>query len=251
MAIICREYKLLFIMAPATGCTAIGEILKDKFGGEYLPREPIEKNGWQIIDKKHSSISQLVEFDLISKEELSSYVKFATVRNPFDRFVTGYQRLVGGWTEMHMNLNNPESWISSVKGEKYRNKLRHYKLRQAKLARKEGFENWLLRQIGYRPFNKLLKTWLKSSVNNSYFHKQKMNRLYPMIDGVDEIIHYEQLENHLNKILGKVGVEEYVDIPRINKTPGKKSYRDYFTPKTREIFESFYAEELAQFEYHF
>ena len=49
MAIICRKYKLLFIMTPRTACTAIGELLCDHYDGEFLPGEDILDSPWIYI----------------------------------------------------------------------------------------------------------------------------------------------------------------------------------------------------------
>ena len=96
MAIICRDHKLLFIMVPASGCTALGDVLQKRLGGEWFPSEDLIKNNYKI-PHKHTSIQELLEYNLMTKRELSKYLKFATVRNPFDRWVTLYQRRVGEW----------------------------------------------------------------------------------------------------------------------------------------------------------
>src|SRR5215468_1500064 len=41
MAIICRQYGLLFIMTPRTACTAVGDLLCTHYGGEFIPAEDI------------------------------------------------------------------------------------------------------------------------------------------------------------------------------------------------------------------
>ena len=87
MAIICPEYKLLFIMVPGTGCSAIGSVLRDQFGGQYLPSDNIFQENEKLLGRKHNSISQLLEHGIISHAEVKAYVKFGTIRNPFDRFV--------------------------------------------------------------------------------------------------------------------------------------------------------------------
>ncbi len=39
MALIVPDLGLLFIMAPHTGCTAIGEVLRERFGATFVPPE--------------------------------------------------------------------------------------------------------------------------------------------------------------------------------------------------------------------
>ena len=42
MAIICRDYKLLFIQVPATGCSSVSKVLIEQLGGEKLPKKVAE-----------------------------------------------------------------------------------------------------------------------------------------------------------------------------------------------------------------
>src|SRR5690554_2687991 len=98
MAIICEDLKLLFIMPPATGCSVLGGVLQKQFGGRYLPEQDIRSNG-RHLSRKHNSLPQLFEHQVLTVEERDQLLVFATIRNPFDRWVTYYQRLVGEWTE--------------------------------------------------------------------------------------------------------------------------------------------------------
>jgi hypothetical protein len=100
MAIICRDYKLLFIQVPATGCSSVSKVLIEQFGGEKLPQQDLMLAGkYKLVGEKHNSLSQLLGFNLISRQALKSYIVFGTVRNPFDRFATAYQRYISSWWE--------------------------------------------------------------------------------------------------------------------------------------------------------
>lgn len=252
MAIICRDYKLLFIMVPITGCTAIGKVLKEKFGGEYLPQQNIVRDNKQIFGMKHNTIAQLREYNLISEEELNSYLKFATVRNPFDRYASRYQKLVGSAVESQVDVSNPNNWYHHIH-EGDREKLRKKKLRDVEQARAEGFETWLLKEIGY---SRSTKQALKDAINTllkgeKHITQKKKDRLYPCIEGVDEVIRFEYLERDLNNVLSKAGIKEAISIPVTNKTPGKKSYQDYYSAELRTIFENFFAQPLQEYGYEF
>ena len=83
MAIICRQYGFLFIMTPRTACTAIGELLCEHYGGEFLPSEDILDGTGQIkVPKKHTTLAELLEHGLLTENDTKALLKVATVRNP-------------------------------------------------------------------------------------------------------------------------------------------------------------------------
>ncbi|GFE69596.1 sulfotransferase family 2 domain-containing protein [Chroococcus sp. FPU101] len=258
MAIICRDYKLLFIQVPGTGCSSISDVLIKKFGGEKLPKSDVLLAGnYKLVAVKHNTLSQLRRFNLISKTELDSYVKFATVRNPFDRFVTDYQRCVGRWWEDNLSkqLQDPNS-PANRSGQLNRLLYLRTMQREIKLARLEGFEQWLWRKIVLpQRFDQRINSGLKSYFkgNSLYFTKDalKMNIAYPYIEGVDEIIHHEDLEGDFNQILRKIGVNDFIPIPHTNKTPDKIPYQDYYSLQARKFVEQELGKELAMFSYTF
>src|SRR5690606_23489876 len=99
MAIICRDHRLLFIMVPGTGCSVVGNLLIEEFGGEWIPSSNIIVDNRIAVQRKHSRLPELIRTGLLTPEEVEEYLVFATVRNPFDRLVTYYQRLIGPWVE--------------------------------------------------------------------------------------------------------------------------------------------------------
>ena len=110
MAIICRKYNFLFIMTPRTACTAIGELLCESYGGEFLPTEDIlDSRGRIAIQKKHSTLRELLEHKILSPEEAKSLVKVATVRNPFDTLVSLYFKQRYKYQPL---LSDPTSWVN-------------------------------------------------------------------------------------------------------------------------------------------
>ena len=91
MAIICRKFNLLFIMTPRTACTAIGEFLCEHYSGEFLPAEDIlDSRGFISVQKKHSTLAELLAHKLLTAREAKSLLKVAAVRNPFDSLVSLY-----------------------------------------------------------------------------------------------------------------------------------------------------------------
>src|ERR1043166_3849265 len=114
MAIICREYGLLFIMTPRTACTAVGELLCNHYRGEFLPSEDIlDEQGFIAVQKKHSTLTELIRHKILSPAAANSLLKIAAVRNPFDSLVSLYfkQRL-----KYQPLLADPTSWVNRSLG---------------------------------------------------------------------------------------------------------------------------------------
>src|SRR6476659_9512318 len=114
MAIICRQYSLLFIMTPRTACTAIGDLLCTHYGGEFLPSEDVlDLQGFISVQKKHSTLQELFKHKILAPQEAKSLLKIAAVRNPFDSLVSLYykQRL-----KYQPLLSDPSSWVNRSVG---------------------------------------------------------------------------------------------------------------------------------------
>ena len=79
MAILCRDHKLLFVMVPRTGCSAIGGVLQRQFSGVWVPEEAIFRGSTRILDKKHNTIGQLLRHRVLTKAEIGGCLKFATI----------------------------------------------------------------------------------------------------------------------------------------------------------------------------
>ena len=248
MAIICRDRKLLFIMVPGTGCSAIGSVLIKKLGGEWLPREPLFRGSRKLLNNKHNTIAQLLHFGVLSKAEVDKFVKFATIRNPYDRYASTYERLVGTWTENAMDSTKPNGW-NNIGDEAFQQKLRARKLAESEGARRDGFGKWLEQVLvrSHRADWRIIRR-VQSLIGKGTVHRYPA---FPMIEGVDELIRYERLEEDFNRILRIAGVEEFVPVPHQNPTPGKKPYPDYYTPELRKLMEWYAGEQMAKFDYSF
>src|SRR5437899_5850972 len=141
MAIICRKYNLLFIMTPRTACTAIGELLCEHYAGEFLPAKDIlDSRGFISVQKKHSTLSQLLAHNLLTVGEAKSLLKIAAVRNPFDSLVSLYfkQRL-----KYQPLLSDPSSWVNRSIGD----------AGQVRYTQTHSFNDWVFK-VSYRKFIK-------------------------------------------------------------------------------------------------
>lgn len=243
-------------MVPGTGCSSIGSVLLHKLGGEYIPKVDIYSNGNKIVCHKHTQISELVKYNLLNVIDLGTYLKFATIRNPFDIFATEYQRIVGDWTENWVK-SEKEKEILLEEDKSQRELYFNYLSKWAKKAKKNvsemGFEAWLAKRLGIPKNQNSLIFQIKFQVRKliSPYYKSKA---YPLISGVDTIIRFENLEEDFNNILKRAGVirqNEWIDIPKTNPTHEKKPYQEYYTPAARALVEKYLARELKIFNYKF
>ena len=180
MAIICRQYNLLFIMTPRTACTAIGELLCQSYGGEFIPSHDIlDSRGLILVDKKHSTLSDLIEHKLLTTEEANSLLKVAAVRNPFDSLVSLYFKQRSKYQPL---LGDPASWVNRLPG--YARNMRY--------ARAHSFNRWVLR-VTYR---KLIKRLLGFRPSMFAEHTR----------GVDIVMRYENIEADLDAVFRKAGM---------------------------------------------
>jgi len=117
MAILSRDLGVLFIQTPHTGSTAIGKLLRQRYGGTRLPEQP---PGWGAGDGtvKHATLDELLAAGLLSAEEQARLVVAAGVRNPWDHVVTVFMRAQSGQGNWKGRRTQPrdlefEPWLSA------------------------------------------------------------------------------------------------------------------------------------------
>ena len=238
MAIICRDHKLLFIMVPGTGCSAIGGVLRRDLGGEFLPDEPVSNGASVLLGKKHNTIDQLLKYKVLSKEELNELLVFAAVRNPFDRFATEYQRLLGDWYDRAFD----SKWFDGTSEDVKKKVIRRINARRF-LFRRIGFNNWMKAKL----LKWEIQRWLKPGKNKD----RHLHLVYPMINGVEVLIRFEHLEDDLKGVLQRAGIESPLSLRHGNKTPGKRPFQEYYSRSTRWMMEKVLEKELERFGYKF
>lgn len=250
MAILCKKNKLLYIMIGGTGCTSVGKALIQNFKGEFLPKEPIFNNIMgRPLEQKHNTLRQLIEFGLISDSEAKNYLKFGNVRNPFDVYATVYARYCG--PDIEKGIKDPNSWVyldeSGCKrpAAEVEKAVSHFK-NMIHIARHQGFDAWLNKTIGSKT---RFKGWIKHKFLGA--DPPEFKSSYRALDDLDDFIRFEYLEEDFNRILKKVGVEQYISLPNVNPTSGKKSYKEYYSPKSKALIESVFRDELDRFGYSF
>ena len=161
-------------MTPRTACTAIGELLCERFGGEFIPAHNIlDSRGMILVDKKHCTLSDLIKHGILDAKEAKRLLKVTAVRNPFDSLVSLYfkQRLKYGPL-----LEDPESWV---------NRVPNY-ARNMKYAQTHLFNDWVFK-VSYR---KLIKRLLGFRPSMYAEHTR----------GMDVVMRYENIEDDLSGV---------------------------------------------------
>jgi len=162
------------------------------------------------------------------------------IGNATNRQVLGYE----GYNQ-HMpareirRLLGPEIWDSYFKFTVERNPW----------DRQVSLYHWHYRKSATPPpFESFVANPLRRKVSPNY-------DIYA-IDGevaVDFVCHYHQLEADLAEVLDRLGLEGPVSLPRAKSgfRKQKKHWRDYYTPRTRDIVAQLYRREIAAFGYSF
>jgi len=227
MAIHCPKYRLLFIQAPRTGCTAIETLLLERFGGESLPAENIlDPDGFIRLQRKHCSIRQLLAEGLIPPSYAEQFTTLTTVRNPYDSLVSLYVKKRDTYQDL---LTDPASWVHKVRGF----------VEDIEFCRTHSFEEWLTNRYAVGRIERLLGRG----------HRSLYGRY---TDGVEVVMRFERLQQDFEAVMRRLGVDGDVTIPSINPTRKRAaSYQGYYTPAARQIVEYVFKPELEQYGYSF
>jgi hypothetical protein len=187
-------------MTPRTACTAIGELLCNEYGGEFLPSEDIlDSRGFIAVQKKHSTLSELLEHKILRVEEAKSLLKVAAVRNPFDSLVSLYIKQRSKYQPL---LADPSSWVN--RSHRYAEYMRY--------AHTHSFNEWVFK-VSYRKVIKRLLGF-RGSMYADYTR------------GMDVVIRYENIEKDLGNVFRRIGLVPKKNIPVVNRTD-ERSDRDY------------------------
>jgi hypothetical protein len=237
MALISRDLGLLFIMAPHTGCTAVGTLLNERFGAMYLPEQDIPAtDGRPAIPRKHTTLPQLREAGLIEQafpdpDARSRLVIASTIRNPFDMNVSAWYRWYRKLDPEHP-LHNPE-FESRAGGDGG--------VPPSELpAARADFERWLVHR--YQP-----------SLSQRLRGRFRRVQAFRWTEGSDVVLRHERLQEDLDALLTRLGVEGHHEIPTVNVTRkrDRRPYQEWYTPRSRRIVEGAFADDLAEFGYRF
>ncbi|MCI5073750.1 sulfotransferase family 2 domain-containing protein [Oricola sp.] len=165
---------------------------------------------------KDASVSFEIEHEFkvpFDPEQYGAYFKFAFVRNPWDRFVSGWK-----------NKINP---------------------------RKVGFMKLSAEQIDtFQDIGKFAEhlATLDPQTCNSHFRSQSA-LIEP--DAVDYLGRFESFEADVRAIFGRLHLTLPDTFPHRNRSKREGSYQDYFTPRVRDLIGQFYRDDIKRFGYSF
>ena len=241
MAILSRARGYLFLMAPRTGCTAIGErVLIPMLDGAYLPADDVVgPDGGTVLPKKHTTLQQLLQAGALTAAERRGLLTFTTVRNPFDSLVSQYVKMRSKYVPL---LDDPDSFVHRT--PQYLESMRR--------AADMDFEDWVRaryvgrswRQVTRRSTVRSPLRWLLSGWAGP-------RHMYgEFIRDADVVMRYEQLQDDFDAVLARLGVQP-IAIPTWNVTEEKGDYRSYYTPSARRLVEHVFRPDLDRFGYDF
>lgn len=227
MAILCPNYRLLFIQAPRTGCTAVEQLLINRFGGELVPADHLyDAEGRIRMSRKHCSIRQLLDEGLIPVDYQHRFTTVTTVRNPFDSLVSLYVKKRDKYQEL---LKDSGSWIHQVRGY----------VEDMEFCRTHTFEEWLVEHYAVGTFDRL-----RGKGRRALYGRYTQ--------GVAIIMRFERLQPDFERVMLGLGVADDVTIPNVNVTSQRKrSYQDYYTTTARQLVEYVFKPELEEHGYTF
>jgi hypothetical protein len=160
---------------------------------------------------------KLKDYQLIfNKKEFNAYYKFTFVRNPWDRLVSTYFFLKnGGFHE------NDKVWFDE------------------NLSQFNNFEEFVL-------------NWLNEDNIYKWIHFIPQYE-FITVNGkvlIDDIYKLEHIEESMVTIAQKLNLT--LELRHENQNPNRKSkYREYYSPKTKDVVSSVYKKDIELFDYQF
>ena len=187
-----HKNKIIFIHIPRTGGTSLLRFYGEKETG-----------------RDHSPWSS---FKLSNPHAFKHYLKFAIVRNPWDRVVSAYDYLLSGGNKKDDLL--------------LKNEIDNY----------DGFDNFVLNGLtDFRLRNITL------FIPQSHFICNKFGTLM-----IDVLLHFENYQSDLNELLGL----SINSIEKVNSS-SSKDFKKYYTEETKTIVANLYKEDIENFGYEF
>jgi len=214
-------------MTPRTACTAIGELLCKEFGGEFVPSEDIlDSNGRISVQKKHSTLAELIEHKILTEAHANSLLKVASVRNPFDSLVSLYFKQRFKYQPL---LSDPASWVN--RDPTYAKNMRY--------ARTHSFNQWVLKKCSRQLMKRLFG--FPPSMFADYTR------------GADLVMRYESIEQDLERIFRRVGVKPNSSMPVINRTDERsdRNYRPFYSKAAKLAVGVVFRDDLKTYGYQF
>lgn len=249
MAMICRKYGLLYLMAPRTGCTAVEDVLEKKLEGELIPPNDIlDGDGNFIIHRRHHSLQAMFRHNLVTQEESASLLKFSCIRNPFDSLASDYEKRRSKYQHY---IADPNSWVHRLPGY----------IEDMHFCTTHSFDDWIEKHYGAmysNGINRGLQLVADRTRRGGRVKKALGLRHHPYTmygdytTNMDVVMRFETLQQDFDHVLEQAGVPFQITIPVINKTQERASdYHQYYSERSRKIVEYIFRHELKHYNYKF
>jgi len=179
----------------------------------------------ELPDISHATVQQVKK--VLTQQQFESYFKFCFVRNPWDRFLSLYNYARLEESHYHSSIN-PEQAI-------YGKHLDYDILKNATL---EECANYLIQ--GKLKHDAAWNHWQPQIT----WIKDEQGKI-----PIDFIGKLEKIEEDFAQITRKIGIVK--ELPYMNKSKERSSYRKYYTEDTRQLINDYYIEDIEQFGYDF
>jgi Sulfotransferase family len=151
---------------------------------------------------------------------------FAFVRNPWDRLVSCYRDKIEGEVEGFTRFS--QSGVARC------------------LARFDAFSA----KMSFEEFVHAVAV-IPDADADEHFRSQHMYLTNDWGDiAVDFVGRYENLESDFRHVAARIGLPRGISLPRLQANPRSVSYADYYTPATRDVVATRFAQDIALFSYH-
>lgn len=211
------RHKCIFVHIPKCAGISIGRALFGSYDGNHMGIPT-----YQVI---------------YSKQDFDAYFKFTCVRNPWDRLVSAYNYMTRG-----SNLVAASARESSTAAA-------NPDLNAA--ARTKLSTELEVQQ--FDDFEHFVTSWLSHENVRVHEHFRPQHCFLSSPRGefkMDFIARFENLHDDLVTIGARLGVEATLD--HHNRTAGPRlPYRDYYSPRTRQVVADLYRTDIEVFGYTF
>lgn len=214
-----NEDKFIFFQQPKTGFKSMLEAI-----GQH-------RHSWSKVQYKSGTVAK-EKIRNYTNRDIDNLFSFTVVRNPWDRFVSGYHYYKG----LH-------EWKPEVS-----------------IRVRESFEEFIMNTVSehfsepLNMYNCYMKIFDKNGKTvRGYWHH--FAPMYPRVskDGeifVDYVAKIETLDEDWKYISNKIGVK-YKEMPVVGASKRDRDYRKYYNEDTREIVCEMFKEDIEMFDYEF
>jgi len=189
---VCSQPKLVWFRNAKVGTRSLYNLLRES---------PVEFE----IEHEHD-----VPFDA---ERYKAHYKFAMVRNPWDRLVSGWKNKIYRKDKAVLRLTNTQMDV---------------------------FQD-------FGAFAKYIASIDGETCNVHFRHQSALISL----NEVDYVARFERYDDEVRRLFSTLGLKRPETIPHRNRTGHRKPYQDYYTAATRDLVGRFYEKDVSAFGYRF